>query len=53
MTDKIKQKGLKIKDVVYNADLGESNGRHIIGGHTNCKNRDNIIRICIATKLNY
>ena len=51
ITDMIKQKGFKIIDVIYKADLGESNGRHIIGGQTNCRNRDTILRICIATEL--
>lgn len=52
ITDLIKQKGLKIRDVIYNADLGESYGRHIIGGYTNCKNRDTILRLCIASNFN-
>lgn len=46
--DIIDKKGFKIKDVIHNAYLSESYGRHIIGGQVKCKDRDNILKICIG-----
>lgn len=48
--DLIKEKGLTIKDVVYNCGESESYGRKVISQEKTAKNRDVIIRICIAAK---
>ena len=49
--DKIKEKGMTIKDVVFIAGCSESYGRQVISQDKHAKNRDLIIKICIAAKL--
>lgn len=50
--DLIKEKGLTIKDVIYNSGESENYGRKIISQEKITKDRNLILKICIAAKLN-
>ena len=50
--DLIKERGLTIKDVIYNTGESENYGRKIISQEKTTKDRNLIIRICVASKLN-
>ena len=49
--DLIKEKGLTIKDVIYNTGESENYGRKIISQEKSTKDRNLIIRICVAANL--
>lgn len=47
-TDVVREKGLKLKDIYINADVSESFGGQIVRQEKGTKNRDLIIRLCMA-----
>lgn len=48
MKDVIESKNIKLKDVYSFADFSESMGSKILSMEKHTKNRDNILRLCIA-----
>lgn len=52
MRDTIENKGLKKKDVYSFADISESYGEQLISMAKHTKNRDTILRLCIAAHFN-
>ena len=51
--DAIKDNGIKLKDVYIRADVSESYGSKILSMYSHTKNRDMIIRLCIAGHLSW
>lgn len=51
--ERIKGKGLRVRDILIAADISDKYGNQLIAQEKHTKNRDVIIRLCLAGRFSY